>query len=127
MHLKCFICIFRQILLFMDDLQFLFILLKLVIIFFVHQQKRRAAATLDRAQSAKRPRIHTGGRRPKMQSNCSCPFRGKLDKERYLICFSFYQINGYIHFNDTLCPHHNSQNITYYIKLECVKLTKYSK
>ena len=51
----------RQILLFMDDLPFLFILLKLVIIYFCPPTKEEGNS---RAQvSAKRPRIHTGGRR----------------------------------------------------------------
>ena len=97
---------------FMDDLRFLFILLKLVIIYFVHQQKRRATLrTMRRAQKGLEfTQVVVVTVALRMQSNCSCPFKenlSNLKKDRYTqYDSSFYQINGYIDFNDTPLHHH---------------------
>ena len=65
---------------FMDDLRFLFILLKLVIIYFVHQQKRRATLRImRRAQKGLEfTQVVVVTVALRMQSNCSCPFKENL-------------------------------------------------
>ena len=65
---------------FMDDLQFLFILLKLVIIYFVHQQKRRATPRIERRaqKGLEFTQVVVVTVALRMQSNCSCPFKENL-------------------------------------------------
>ena len=101
----------------MDDLQFLFILLKLVIMFFVHQQREEGNTAL-----AQKGLIFTQVV-AEMQSNCSCLFRAKPDKEIPNMLLFFYQINGYIHFNDTL-HHHNAHNSKVSLETISVRLTR---